>query len=544
MNAVPARGDLRWRTIAHMVEDVSETYGDDEAIVDGDVRLTYRELGRFVDACSRGAIAAGIENGDRVAIWAPNGYQWIIAAFGVLGAGAAVVPLNTRYRGQEAAYILAKSGASTLLTVTDFLGTDYVALLRQSLADAGDDEIASLPSLRSIVVMSGELPEGTSSWAQFIEAGTQVGDELLRGRRAEIEPGFLSDILFTSGTTGKPKGVMLTHAQTLRVFADWSSIIGLRAGDRSLIVNPFFHVFGCKAGFLSSIMRGAVVIPQRVFEVRETMALIERERVTMYPGPPTIHQTILDHPDRDRYDLSSLRLCATGAADVPVEMLRRMREELSYETIVTGYGLTECTGTATMSRHDDDPELISRSSGRAIPDVEVRVVDDAMNTLPAGEQGEIVVRGYNVMSGYYDDPEQTAQVVTTNGWLLTGDLGVMDEDGYLSITGRKKDMYIVGGFNTYPAEIEGQLLRHEAIAQVAVVGVPDARLGEVGMAWVVVKPGHEVEPEAIIAWARERLANYKVPRHVRLVDALPTNAAGKVTKFELAAQGAALLTGA
>jgi acyl-CoA synthetase (AMP-forming)/AMP-acid ligase II len=197
-----------------------------------------------------------------------------------------------------------------------------------------------------------------------------------------------------------------------------------------------------------------------------------------------------------------------------------------------------------MSRHDDDPQLISRSSGRAIPDVEVRVVDDAMNTLPPGEQGEIVVRGYNVMSGYYDDPEQTAQVVTTDGWLLTGDLGVMDEDGYLSITGRKKDMYIVGGFNTYPAEIEGQLLRHEAIAQVAVVGVPDARLGEVGMAWVVVKPGHEVEPEAIIAWARERLANYKVPRHVRLVDALPTNAAGKVTKFELAAQGAALLTGA
>ncbi len=382
MNVGPARGDLRWRTIAHMVEDVSETYGDDEAIVDGVVRMTYRELGRCVDACSRGAIAAGVENGDRVAVWAPNGYQWIIAAFGVLGAGAAVVPLNTRYRGQEAAYILSKSGASTLLTVTDFLGTDYVHLLRQSLAGAGDDDIASLPSLRSVVVMSGAVPDGTSSWDQFIEAGSKVAKEELRARRAEIEPHFLSDILFTSGTTGKPKGVMLTHAQTLRVFADWSSIIGLRAGDRSLIVNPFFHVFGCKAGFLSSIMRGAVVIPQRRCSRsgrRCRSSNASGSRCTRGRRPSTRRSSTTQNVTATtcrRCGCARRRGRRTGrdaAAHARRAELRDDRDGLRAHGV---------HGDGHDVRSRRRPELISRTSGRAIPDVEVRVVDDAMNTLP------------------------------------------------------------------------------------------------------------------------------------------------------------------
>lgn len=448
------------------------------------------------------------------------------------------MPLNTRYRGAEAAFILEKSGASMLLTVTDFLDTDYVRLLAGGLASSE----TVLPALRRTVIMSGTAPDGTDRWDEYLRGGVVVTDEQLAERRAAIGPHSLSDILFTSGTTGQPKGVMLTHAQTLRTFFDWSEIIGLRAGDRYLIVNPFFHVFGCKAGFLSSIMRGATVIPQRVFDVIGAMAIIEAEHVSMFPGPPTIHQMMLDHPRRAEFDLTSLRLCATGAADVPVAMLRRMRDELSYETIVTGYGLTECTGTATMSRHDDDPEIISRTSGRAIPDVKVRIVDDQMTELARGEQGEIVVRGYNVMSGYYDEPEQTAAAIDADGWLHTGDLGVMDANGYLAITGRKKDMYIVGGFNTYPAEIEGVLMQHPGVAQVAVVGVPDARLGEVGMAWIVPRPGREIEPSEIIDWTKERLANYKVPRYVQTLEELPTNAAGKVTKFELADRGAALIT--
>lgn len=527
------RADETWRTIPEMVSDVARRYATSEAIVDGDRRISFAELGEEVDRFTKSMIAFGVEAGDRVGIWAPNSAKWIVAALGVLGAGGAVVPLNTRYKGHEAHYILAKSQASTLLTVTDFLETDYVGLLNAALAD-GDP----LPHLRRIAVMSGPAPEGTIDWETLVALDRHVTDEELRARRGSIASSDVSDILFTSGTTGKPKGAMVTHAMTLRQYGDWTDIIGLRAGDRYLLVNPFFHVFGLKAGFLSALMRGATVLPMSVFDLDRTMGMIERERVSVLTGPPTIHQSVLNHPRRDEYDLTSLRLCATGSSDVPVELIRRLREELSYETIVTGYGLTECTGTATMSRHDDDPETIALTSGRPIPDVEVRIVDDDMNELPRGEQGEIVIRGYNVMLGYYDDADQTAAVIDTDGWLHSGDLGVMDERGYVSITGRKKDMFIVGGFNTYPAEIENTLLEHPAVAQAAVVGVPDERLGEVGMAFIVTRLGASLDEAEVLAWVRQRLANYKVPRFVKLVSSLPTNAAGKVLKYELAEQGA------
>jgi acyl-CoA synthetase (AMP-forming)/AMP-acid ligase II len=535
------RGDLTWRTIPRMIADSAERYAGLEALVEPGRRLTYRDLGAVVERTSRAAIASGVRRGDRVGIWAPNIGEWIFAALGVLGAGAAIVPLNTRYKGHEAAYILRKSRSSVLFTTTDFLDTDYVALLRGA---AGDDDpavpVSGLPELREVVVLSGPAPERTTAWDDYLGGADGVPSDHARQRLDELGPDDLSDILFTSGTTGRPKGAMLTHGQTLRVFADWTEIIGLREGDRYLIVNPFFHVFGYKAGFVSAFMRGATVIPQTVFDVPAVMACIQAERVTTFPGPPTLHQAILNHPDRGAYDLSTLRLCTTGAAEVPVEMIRRMREELSYETIVTGYGLTECTGTATMSRHDDDPETISRTSGRAIPDVEVRIVDDGMHELPRGTQGEIVVRGYNVMRGYYEDPEETATTVTADGWLHTGDLGVMDERGYVAITGRKKDMFIVGGFNAYPAEIEDVLLTHPSVAEAAVVGAPDERLGEVGMAFVIPRAGATVDAQELIAWARERLANYKVPRYVEVVDRLPTNAIGKVLKYELRDRARAL----
>jgi acyl-CoA synthetase (AMP-forming)/AMP-acid ligase II len=253
----------------------------------------------------------------------------------------------------------------------------------------------------------------------------------------------------------------------------------------------------------------------------------------MLPGPPAIYQTILDHPDLAQYDLSTLRLAVTGAAPVPVPMIERMRTELSFETIVTGYGLTETTGIATMCRHDDDPETISNTSGRAIPDVEVLVVDDAGNEVPRGESGEVVIRGYNVMEGYLDNPEATAETIDADGWLHTGDIGVMDDRGYLKITDRKKDMFIVGGFNAYPAEIESMILRHPSVGQVAIVGVPDHRMGEVGMAFVVPRAGATVEPEELIAWCRENMANYKVPRRVEVVTEFPLNASNKVLKYVL-----------
>jgi acyl-CoA synthetase (AMP-forming)/AMP-acid ligase II len=475
------------RTIPAVVRAAVELYGDAEALVDGDLRLSFAELGERVDRAAAAAQARGVQPLDRVAIWAPNVWQWVVAALGVSAAGGVIVPINTRFKADEAGYIIEKSNAKLVLTVGEFLGVNYQEMCGGLLLD---DFLAT------------DADAVRMDWAK---------------------PEALSDVIFTSGTTGKPKGVMATHAQTTRVFADWSGIMGLRPGDRYLIVNPFFHTFGYKAGFLAAIMRGATIVPHAVFDPVSVMEKVAAEHITMLPGPPALHQQILDHPDRASFDLSSLRLCATGAAVIPVEMIRRMKAELSYETIITAYGLTESTGTVSMCRAEDDAETIATTSGRAIPDVEVRIADD----------GEILVRGYNVTQGYLDDPEATAETIDGDGWLHTGDIGVMDDRGYLQITDRKKDMFIVGGFNAYPAEIEQVLCQHPAVSQAAVVGMPDDRLGEVGRAFVVLRPGTAADGDELIAWSKERMANYKVPRAVEFIDALPLNASGKVLKYVL-----------
>jgi acyl-CoA synthetase (AMP-forming)/AMP-acid ligase II len=331
---------------------------------------------------------------------------------------------------------------------------------------------------------------------------------------------------------------MLAHSAGIRAYTAWSDVVGLRAGDRYLIVNPFFHAFGLKAGILASILTGATIVPHSVFDVDTVMQRVVEEQISMLPGPPTVYQSILDHPRVSEFDMTSLRLAVTGAAAVPVEMINRMRDELGFETIVTGYGLTECTGIATMCRHDDDPVIISTTCGRAIPGVEVQVIDDKGSPQPAGEPGEVVVRGYNVMRGFIHDPEATAEAIDADGWMHTGDIGVMDAAGNLRITDRMKDMFIVGGFNAYPAEIEGMLLEHPALSQVAVVGIPDERMGEVGLAYVVLRPGAELDPAELITWSRDRMANYKAPRRVEIVTELPLNASGKVLKYELRARAA------
>ena len=501
------RGDLEWGSVPGLVRSAVERFGDREAIVDGDTRLTFAELGDLGRQAGEALVASGIAPGDRVAIWAPNIHEWVVALIGIHSAGAVLVPINTRFKGEEAAHVLSASGARLLFTVQGFLGTDYVGMLRATGVDV------------HTVVLRGDVPEGMTSWAEFL-------DRAAGAALPEVGPDDLSDIIFTSGTTGKPKGVMSTHGQTLRAFADWSDIIGLAEGDRYLIVNPFFHTFGYKAGIVASLMRGATMVPHAVFDPATVLQRIPEEQISMLPGPPALYQAILNDPKLAGADTSSLRLAATGAAVIPVELVERMKKELGFDTVVTAYGLTECTGVATVCRHDDDAETIATTSGRAIPDVEVKLADD----------GEILVRGYNVMQGYFNDAEQTAEAIDGEGWLHTGDVGEMDERGYVRITDRKKDMYIVGGFNAYPAEIENLLLAHGGIAQVAVVGVPDERMGEVGVAFVIPRAGETLDPDDLIAWSRERMANYKVPRRVEIVDALPLNASGKVLKYELRAK--------
>lgn len=531
--------EIREQTIPRLMLAAAERFGSRHAIEDEGITLTFARLADAGLRAARAFCAAGIGPGDRVAVWAPNLGEWIVAALGLQSAGAALVPLNTRLKGAEAGYILEKSGARILVTVEEFLGNRYVDLLHGALGPAGNARpIAALPSLERILLLGAPASAaprapGLSTWSEFLSLADGFDLDAARRRAEAVDPEALSDILFTSGTTGKPKGVMTTHAQNLRVFAVWSDVVGLRAGDRYLVVNPFFHGFGYKAGWLASILRGATILPHAVFDVDAVLKRVAAERVSVLPGPPTLYQSILAHPDRGRYDLTSLRLAVTGAAAIPVELIHRMRRELTFETIITGYGLTESTGVATMCRYDDDPETIATTSGRAIPEVEVCCVDAAGIEVPRGQAGEVVVRGYNVMKGYLDDPVATAECIDADGWLHTGDVGVMDERGYLRITDRIKDMFIVGGFNCYPAEIEATMHAHEGIAQVAVIGIPDERMGEVGMAFVVPRPGASPTPEGIVAWCRDRMANYKVPRRVEIVDSLPMNASGKVTKFVL-----------
>jgi acyl-CoA synthetase (AMP-forming)/AMP-acid ligase II len=322
----------------------------------------------------------------------------------------------------------------------------------------------------------------------------------------------------------------MSHRQNLRLYAEWCDLADLREGDRYLMVNPFFHTFGYKAGCIAACIRGATMFPVRVFDVDVVLELIENERITMLPGPPTLYQSLLDA--RSGRDLSSLRAAVTGAADIPVDLVRRIRSELPFRSIMTGYGLTEA-GTVTASRRGDSFEDIATTAGLACADIEVRIAGNA-------EAGEVLVRGYNVMAGYLDDPQATAEAIDAQGWLHTGDVGTMDSAGRLRIVGRKKDMFIVGGFNAYPAEIEGFLLEHPAVAQVAVIGVPDKRLGQVGKAFVVKDAaGAQTSESELIAWSRDRMAGFKVPRSVSFVDSLPLNATGKVDKARLGTESGA-----
>ncbi|MEV0767469.1 FadD3 family acyl-CoA ligase [Nocardia salmonicida] len=474
---------MTWETIPQMVLSAGDRFGDAEAIVDGPLRLSFTDLADRVRRAAGAFAAAGIEKGDRAAIWAPNSAEWIIAAFGLVTAGGVLVPINTRFKAEEAADVVRRSGAELLLVQQGFLGTDYTGPQGVPVIDLKSDFLAS-----------GRPFERTMN-------GTDI-----------------ADIIYTSGTTGRPKGVMMNHRQTLRLYAEWCDLADLREGDRYLIVNPFFHTFGYKAGVISSLIRGATILPVPVFEIDRVLELVERERVTMLPGPPTLYHALLDAPDT--HDLSSLRTAVTGAADIPVELIRRVKTELPFQSIMTGYGLTEA-GTATASRPGDSFEQVATTVGTPCDGVEVRIAED----------GEVLVRGYSVMQGYFDDPDATTATIDADGWLHTGDLGSLDLDGRLRINGRKKDMFIVGGFNAYPAEVEAFLLEHPAVAQVAVVGVPDERLGQVGRAFVVAKsPVSEAE---LVSWARDRMAGFKAPRSVRFLDELPLNATGKVMKDQL-----------
>ncbi len=513
-------------TIPGAVVRAAREFGDRTALAEpGGPRLSYRELGERVATVAAALTDCGLAPGDRVAVWGPNDHYWVLAALGALAAGGVLVPVSTRFTGPEALDVIGRSGARALFVVGDFLGVDRLgALLRAAGAEASRAGTDGEPLGRL-----GQVVRIPADWAAFERRAEAVTAAEVRRRAEAVRPGDVSDIMFTSGTTGRSKGAMTSHERTLAVARAWAECGGLGPDDRYLAVNPFFHTFGFKAGILACLVSGAALVPQPVFDAGQAMRLIEAERITVLPGAPTIYQMILDHPERDLRDLSSLRLAVTGAADVPVALVERMRRELGLDVVLTAYGLTEAV-VATMCRPGDSPQLVASTSGRAAAGFQVRIAGPDGAAARAGQTGEILLRGPNLMLGYLDDEEATKAAIDSGGWLHTGDAGRLDAAGYLAITGRLKDMYICGGFNVYPAEVEQVLAQLDGVGESAVIGVPDPRLGEVGRAYLVTRPGYALAEAEVLAFCRERLANYKVPRRVVFRDALPRNPSGKVLK--------------
>ncbi|WP_407730912.1 FadD3 family acyl-CoA ligase [Pseudomonas helleri] len=514
-------------TLAQLVFSSAEQFAGRTAIEENGESIDFAQLPERVMAFTRGLMAMGIQVGDRVGIWAPNSTDWILAALGIHCAGAVLVPINTRMKGLEAADVLERSGCRLLFIQQRFLEVDYPDMLAPHRP----------ASLEHLVVLEGDRPQSPADLTvtQFLRSAAIIDAQSARRRALAIGPDAICDLLFTSGTTGKPKGVMSAHGQNLRAFREYANIIGLVPGDRYLIVNPFFHAFGYKAGWLTCLIAGATILPHAVFDPEQVFQRIARERISVLPGAPTLYLSLLAHPQLKQTDLSSLRIAVTGSASIPPSLIERMRNELGFAVVTTAYGLTECGGLATICDPQDSAQVIAGTSGRPIAGTQVSIRDPHNQALDAGQTGEICLRGFHVMQGYFQNPEATREAIDTDGWLHTGDVGRLDEAGNLIITDRLKDMFIVGGFNCYPAEIEAALIRHPAIAQVAVIGLADARMGEVGCACVVLREGAELDEGQLIAWSREHMANYKVPRRVCFLSALPLNPSSKVAKNELRA---------
>ncbi|MDV6299691.1 FadD3 family acyl-CoA ligase [Dietzia maris] len=519
----------------------ARSWPEREAIVDvqpgQDTRWTWAQLLDEVRRFAAGLVARGVATGDRVVIWAPNTRHWVVAALGVQYVGGTVVPANTRYTGSETLEIIQRTHAVAAVVAGPFLGSDRIADLAAAARGTAGDTLAGVTELRTLVRIPLDSAPADSIHADSIHAAdvrlldfadlrALATEDLLAeadGRADAVTGDDVADILFTSGTTGKSKGVVALHRQTVAGARAWGSNGGLTENDRYLIVNPFFHSFGYKAGFLVCTLFGATIIPLAVYSTAETMRLVQTERATVLPGAPTIFQTLLDDPSRSAYDLSSLRLAVTGASVVPVVLVERMQSDLGLETVLTAYGQTETMGFITTTTADDDDVTVATTCGRAYPGMEIRI----------GGSGEILTRGEMVMHGYLDDPENTAETIDPDGWLHTGDVGEIDSRGNLRITDRLKDMYITGGFNVYPAEIEQALARIDGVVESAVIGVPDERMGEVGKAFIVRREGSGLTEQDVKDFAAEHLANFKRPRTVEFVEAFPRNASGKILKTEL-----------
>jgi fatty-acyl-CoA synthase len=528
-------------TVGGLLDQMADRFPDNDALVsvERSLRYSYREFNEVCRKVAKGLISLGVKKGDHISIWANNVPEWVILQFATAKIGAVLVTINTSYRSAELEYILKQSDSNVLFMVQSFKGTDYVETLYDVVpeyknAADGSSRSENLPFLERVVFIGEETPAGMINFNKLYEMAETVDDITLSTIEAALSPNDVINMQYTSGTTGFPKGVMLTHFNVVNNGYNIGECMRFTEKDRLCIPVPFFHCFGCVLGVMACVTHGAAMVPVETFNPLLVLQAIEKERCTAVHGVPTMFIAELEHPDFDKFDLTSLRSGIMAGSPCPIEVMKRVIRDMHVSEITIAYGQTEASPVITQTRTDDPIELRVATVGKALPDVEVKIVDiETGATLPPGKQGELCGRGYLVMKGYYKMPEETAKVIDAEGWLHTGDLAVMDENGYCKITGRIKNMIIRGGENIYPREIEEFLYTHPKISDTQVYGVPDRKYGEQVMAAIVLKKGVEMTEEEVKEFCREKIAHYKVPYYVKFVESYPMTASGKIQKFKL-----------
>ncbi|WP_231603385.1 AMP-binding protein [Bacillus sp. FJAT-27231] len=541
--------ELMQETIGELLAKRAKQLPQHEALVypDRGIRYTYSEFDQLCRKAARGLMALDIDKGENLAVWATNVPEWVTLQFATGKMGAVLVTVNTNYRAAELEYLLKQSESRTLVLIEDYRGNSYIDTIYEICPELHSCEPGKLlskrlPLLKNVVVLSEKRYNGTYSWSDILEIADQVTEEQLDARTAELTADEVINMQYTSGTTGFPKGVMLTHSNLTNNAFHIAGCMELTKDDRLCIPVPFFHCFGCVIGTMACVTVGATMVPVQEFDPETVLATVEKEKCTALHGVPTMFIAELNHPNFQNYDLTTLRTGVMAGSNCPVEVMKAVMNNMHMKEITICYGQTESSPVITQTRTNDPVELRVETVGRALPDVEVKIVEPGTSKeLPPNTQGELCTRGYHVMKGYYNNPDATEEAIDKEGWLHTGDLAVMDENGYIRVTGRLKDMIIRGGENIYPREIEEFLYTHPKILDAQVIGVPDEKYGEALMAWIILKEGETASSDEIKAYFRDKISRHKIPKHIMFTKEYPMTASGKIQKFKLREQSMSLL---
>ncbi|MFV9504471.1 MAG: AMP-binding protein [Oscillochloridaceae bacterium umkhey_bin13] len=536
----PSDRPLLGETIGAMFDRIVASFPENEALVvrQQGLRYTYRQLHAEVERCARGLMALGLNKGERVGIWSPNRAEWTIAQFATAKIGVILVNINPSYRLHELEYALTQSGCAALITAAQFRTSDYTAMLYDLApelhhAQPGQLRAARLPELRTVIRLSDEPSPGMLTWHELLTAGDSIRPEALAARQAEQQFDDPINIQYTSGTTGYPKGATLSHHNILNNGYFVARLMGFSEQDRLVIPVPLYHCFGMVMGNLGCVTHGSTMIyPSEGFEPLAVLQAVQEERATALYGVPTMFIAELDHPEFERFDLSSLRTGVMAGSPCPIEVMKKVQSVMNMGEVEICYGMTETSPVSTQTRIGAPLDKQVSTVGQVHPHVEVKIVDPISgHVLPRGEAGELCTRGYSVMLGYWNNDEATTKAIDRAGWMHTGDLATMDDEGYVKIVGRIKDMIIRGGENIYPREIEEFLYSHPKISDVQVIGVPDEKYGEEVMAWVRLKPGESATEDEIKEFCRGQIAHFKIPRYIKFVEGFPMTVTGKIQKY-------------